>query len=302
MTEASNIKSSPRAGTSEGAGPISEGPLPSYDDQLSEFHEAFKRELQEIVNDLPLSGDMRVLDLACGDGFHTRRIAERLGSRGFITGADINLAYLAEARVEASRQNGHATIEFVAASFDRLPFPDDTFDLVWCAQSLYSLPDPVVAIGHMARVVRPGGLVAVLENDTLHQVFLPWPVRLELPLRAAELRSFLEGSRNSSKYYVGRRLPAILAAAGLEPSRMTTHAFDREAPLGEAERRLLQSYLEEVAERVAPYLDAALLQELRQLVDAGSPQHLLAQPYLTMTWLNVLAFGRKLSAVRTETE
>ena len=267
--------------------------LPEYDNQLSRFHGAFERELQAIVNELPLSSEMRVLDLACGDGFYTRRIAERLGSGGFITGADINLAYLSEASEEASHQNGRAKIDFVAASFDRLPFPDDTFDLVWCAQSLYTLPDPVVAIGHMARLLRPGGLVAVLENDTLHQVFLPWPVYLELPLRAAELRSFLDGSRNSSKYYVGRRLPAILAAAGLEPLRMTTHAFDRQAPLGEAEQGLLQSYLEEVAERVAPYLDAALLQELRQLVDPESPQHLLGQPYLTMTWLNVLAFGRK---------
>lgn len=238
---------------------------------------------------------MRVLDLACGDGFYTRRIAERLGSAGCITGADINQAYLSEARAEASRQSGRAKIDFVATSFDRLPFPDDTFDLVWCAQSLYTLPDPVVAIGHMTRVLRPGGLVAVLENDTLHQVFLPWPVRLELPLRAAELRSFLEGTRNSSKYYVGRRLPAILAAAGLEPLQMTTHAFDRQAPLGDAEHELLQSYLEEVAERVASYLDAALLQELRELVDPGSPRHLLGQPYLTMTWLNVLAVGRKRS-------
>ena len=65
-----------------------------------------------------------------------------------------------------------------------------------------------------------GGLVAVLENDTMHQLFLPWPVSLELPLRATELRSFLGGSRNSSKYCVGWRLPAILAAAGLEPLQM----------------------------------------------------------------------------------
>ncbi len=148
----------------------------------------------------------------------------------------------------------------------------------------------------MARVLRPGGIVAVFENDTLHQVFLPWPVSLELPLRAAELRSFLEESRNSSKYYVGRRLPAILAAAGLEPVRMTTHAFDRRAPLGMAERALLQGYLEEAASRVAPYLEADLLQELHQLVDPQSRQHLLDQPHLTMTWLNVLAFGQKSSA------
>jgi len=293
MAKRLRIKSSPPAGPNEGTDPTSERSLPEYDDQLSRFHGVFERELQAIVNELPLSSEMRVLDLACGDGLYTRRIGERLGSGGVIIGADINVTYLSEARAEASRQSGRAKIDFVAASFDRLPFLDDTFDLVWCAQSLYTLPDPVVAIGHMARVLRPGGLVAVLENDTLHQVFLPWPVSLELPLRAAELQSFLEGSRNSSKYYVGRRLPAILAAVGLEPLRMTTHAFDRQAPLGEAEQELLQSYLEEVAERVAPHLDAALLQELRELVDPRSPQHLLGQPYLTMTWLNVLAFGRK---------
>jgi SAM-dependent methyltransferase len=236
---------------------------------------------------------MRVLDLACGDGFYTRRIAERLGPGGSVAGVDINRAYLSQASEEASRQSGEAKIDFVAASFDWLPFPDNTFDLVWCAQSLYTLPDPVVAIGHMARVLRPGGLVAVLENDTLHQVCLPWPVALELPLRAAELRSFLEGGWNPGKYYVGRRLPAVLAAAGLEPLRMTTHAFDRQAPLGKAEQGLLQSYLEKVVERVAPYLEVPLLEELRQLVDPGSPQHLLAQPHLTLTWLNVLALGRK---------
>ena len=295
MTETENIEASARAGSSAGASPTSEQPLPEYDNQLSGFHRAFERELQAIVNELPLSAEMRVLDLACGDGFYTSRIAERLGSEGFITGADISQAYLSEASVQASRHDGRAKINFVGATVDQLPFPDDTFDLVWCAQSLYSLPDPVVGIGQMARVVRPGGLVAVLENDTLHQVLLPWPVSLELPLRAAELRFFLEASRNSKKYYVGRRLPAILAAAGLEPLRMTTHAFDRQAPLGEAEQKLLQCYLEEVTKRVAPYLNAALLHELGQLVDPGSSQHLLGQPYLTMTWLNVLAFGRKRS-------
>ena len=273
-------------------GPTTERSLPEYDKQLSGFHGAFWRELQAIVKELPLRSEMRVLDLASGDGFYTRLIAEQLGLGGSIVGVDTSLAYLSEASAATARKRGHTRVDFVAGSFDRLPFADNTFDLVWCAQSLYSLPDPVVAIGHMARVLRPGGLVAIFENDTLHKVFLPWPVRLELPLRAAELRSFLEGG-NSSKYYVGRRLPAILAAAGVEPLRMATYAFDRQAPLGEVEEGLLQSYLEEVLERVAPHLDGPLLEELRHLVDPESPQHLLRQPHLTMTWLSVLAFGRK---------
>jgi len=267
--------------------------LPDYDHQLSGFHRAFAPELQRILDVLPLTPAMKVLDLACGDGFYTRRIADRLGPGGSVTGVDLNLAYLAEARQEAACRTGRATVDFVAGSVERLPFPDDTFDFAWCAQSLYSLPEPVVVLRYLARVLRPGGIVAVLENDTMHQVFLPWPVRLELPLRAAELRALSEETHDPNKYYVGRRLPAVFAEAGLEPLRMATRSIDRQAPFAEAERALLQAYLEEVVNRVTPYLDGSLLAELRQLCDAESPHHMLRQPYLTMTWLNVLALGRK---------
>ena len=274
------------------------GALPAYDEQLSAFHRVFERELEAILASLPLGAGMRVLDLACGDGFYTRRLAERLGAGGHVTGADISRAYLAEATREASLQAGQATVDFVSASFDGLPFPEDTFDLVWCAQSLYALPDPVVVVRHLGRVLRPGGVVAVLENDTLHQVLLPWPVQLELPLRAAELRALVDTSRRPSKFYVGRRLPAVLAVAGLEPLGITTHAFDRHAPLSEPEQQLLQSYLDAVAERVAPYLDETVAEAFRELIAPGSPRHLLAQPHLTMTWLSVLALGRKPGGLR----
>jgi SAM-dependent methyltransferase len=75
---------------------------------------------------------------------------------------------------------------------DRLPFTDGSFDAVWCAQSPFSLREPVDAVTRMARAVKPGGLVAVLEDDTLHQVLLPWPVDVELAVRKAEWESFRE--------------------------------------------------------------------------------------------------------------
>jgi len=267
--------------------------LPGYERQLSWFHRAFERELGAMVERLPLRRGMRVLDLACGDGFYTRRLAERVGKGGLVVGADSSLAYLSGCKASAPREPGRSTAGLVGAQFDHLPFPDDTFDLVWCAQSLYSLPDVGAAMASMARVLRPGGQVAVLENDLLHHVILPWPVALELPLRAAELRSFQAEDRSLGRSDVGRRLPAILAAAGLVPLRPTTHAFDRQAPLGVPERELLQTYLEDLLRRVSTHVGPDLLGELQQLVDPGSARHLLRQPELSMTWLCVLALGRK---------
>lgn len=265
--------------------------LPEYDSQLSSFHQAFEGELRAIIASLPFEPGMRVLDLACGDGFYARCLADHLGPGSLVIGADLDPEYLAKAR--ASSKGG----EFVRASFDQLPFPDGAFDLVWCAQSLYSLPDPVIALRHMARVLKPGGVVAVLENDTLHTALLPWPASLELPLRAAELRSFQQGSK-PGRFYVGRRLPAVLAAAGLEPGKLTTYAFDRQAPLGEAEQHLLASYFQDIEQRVTPHLERASLHRLRELIDPASAQHLLRLPHFSVTWVNVLALGRKPSAQR----
>ncbi len=259
--------------------------LPEYDSQLSSFHRAFEGELKALIAALPLEPGMRVLDLACGDGFYARCLADR-GPTCLITGADLDAEYLAKAKRLSKG------VDFVRASFDYLPFPEGTFDFVWCAQSLYSLPDPVIALQHMARVLKPGGMVAVLENDTLHTALLPWPASLELPLRTAELRSFQQGSR-PGRFYVGRRLPAVLAAAGLQPGKMSTFAFDRQAPLGDAEQQLLASYFQDIEQRVSSHLEPALLQRFRELIDPASPQYLLRLPHFSVTWVNVLALGHK---------
>ena len=158
--------------------------LPDYAPMLSAYHDAHATELREMVASLPIHEGSRVLEIACGDGVYSRWIAERVGGTGEVVGVDILPAYLEVARRGAMREASRHRIRFVAADIARLPFPDDTFDLVWCAQSLYSLPDPVDALRRMTRVVRAGGEVAVLENDSFHHVLLPWPVEVELAIRA----------------------------------------------------------------------------------------------------------------------
>ena len=181
---------------------MGETPLPAYEPMLAAYHRAFATELRAVVGALPMAAGQIVLDMACGDGAYSRWLAERVGPSGRVAAVDVRPDYLEIAREDVSEP----PLEWLAASIDALPFADDTFDLCWCAQSFYSLPDPTDALRHMLRVTKPGGIVAVLEDDTLHSVLLPWPIEVELAVRVAELTALSEKSDNPRKFYVGRRL------------------------------------------------------------------------------------------------
>ena len=175
------------------------GDLPDYTAELAAFHLAFEPELRTLIGSLPLSPRMQVLDVACGDGFYTRLFAERLSAPGAVTGLDANVACLELARRRFSVRQWQCGVEFIAGTLEQPPIPAGTFDFARCAQSLFTLADPTNALRQMAAAVRPGGFVAVLENDTLHQLLLPWPNGLELSLRTAEfdgIRRRIEDARS----------------------------------------------------------------------------------------------------------
>jgi len=274
--------------------------LPSYAGELAAFHRAFHLELKTLIGALPLSPGMRVLDVGCGDGFYLDLLAERLAAPGGVVGLDINRACL---NIAGERLSGHSercAVHLIRGTLDDLPMEYARCDLAWCAQSLYSLSEPVAALRRMAAAVRPGGFVAVLEIDTMHQLLLPWPHRLELSLRAAETRALCEESPRSERYYIGRRLPAVLAAAGIEPLGFQTQSIDRRAPLDADLTSFLDSYFCRLITRVAPYLAPEDVRELEALVDPRNEENLFRQPFLTLSWLNILAWGRRPSDPETD--
>jgi ubiquinone/menaquinone biosynthesis C-methylase UbiE len=227
--------------------------------------------------------------MACGDGADGRWLAERVGPQGHVTAVDESLEYLEVAREANPGEN----MEFVCAPIEALPFPEGTFDVCWCAQSLYSLPDPVQALRHMLGVTKPGGLVAVLESDTLHHLILPWPIEVELSVRAAELMSLAEESDKPRKFYVGRDLRSVFRKAGLDDFSLRTFAHDRAAPLGPDERLYLTEHLKELSGRVASHMDEAARRKLDALANPDSGRSLLDEPDLTATFIDQLAWGRK---------
>jgi ubiquinone/menaquinone biosynthesis C-methylase UbiE len=267
--------------------------LPDYAPQIAAFHAAFGGELRDVVSTLPLAPEMQVLDVGCGDGFYTALLAERLQSPGGVTGLDVNEAYLEQARRRLASHEVRCRVEFRLGDLITLARGGEQFDFVWCAQNLFSLPEPVSALSQMAAAVRPGGIVAVLENDTLHQLLLPWPSHLEIALRTAELAAFADETSAPSKFYIGRRLPQVLAAAGLEPQFFRTQCLDRSGPLDGPLEEFLVHYLNRLSRRVAGRLKASVASDFAALIDPAAPTWLLRQPHFTLSWLNVLAWGRK---------
>ena len=135
--------------------------------------------------------------------------------------------------------------------------------------------------------------MAVLEGDTLHHVILPWPIEVELSVRAVELRALAETSDEPRKYYVGRQLRRVFREAGLEQIQGLTFASDRSAPLDDDVRTYLSESLNGLSKRVSPYLDGPIRDRFDRLIAPESGEFLLDDPDLTVTIIDHLMWGRR---------
>jgi ubiquinone/menaquinone biosynthesis C-methylase UbiE len=268
-------------------------PIPEYQDALAAFHQAFGDELQELIRALPIADGNRVIDLACGDGRYAAWLADRVGPRGQVVAVDLSGSYLDLARRVVGEQAPEGRVGFVEADALRVPLQDGAFDLAWCARSLRSLPDAVEVLRGMARLVRPGGAVAVLEEDALHHLILPWPEDLELALRRAELETLTEQLGQPRSYYAGRRLPQLAREAGLDRVTVSTRAIDRWAPLAKPERAFIDLELAALRDRVVDRIDPEMRAIFDRLVDPGSDAYLPARPDFTMTCIERVVVGHR---------
>lgn len=267
--------------------------LPAYATMLSAFHRACAPELRAIVAELPIEPGSRALDMACGDGVYSVWLAEQVGATGHVVGVDIAPAYLELAQKHAGTCGAAEQISFQTGDISDLPFADDEFDLAWCAHSFYSLPDPLAALRELRRVVRPGGVVAILENDTLHHMLLPWPAELELAVRQAQLDGLRETTDSTGKFYIGRNLCGAFKTAELGACHIHTHTIDHRTPLSADERIYLEGYLRDLGERARPYLDQAVRTAFDRLLDPHSELFMLDQPDFFACHLEIVAWARK---------
>jgi SAM-dependent methyltransferase len=108
---------------------------------------------------LSLSPNSRVLDIGCGPGNFTREFA-RVADAGLVVGLDASKAMLAV----AARGTESANVAYVRGDACELPFRDGSFDAICCFAALYLIEQPMRALDEIARVLAPGGRVALLAS------------------------------------------------------------------------------------------------------------------------------------------
>ena len=100
-----------------------------------------------------------VLDVGCGPGNFTRAFARASGD-GLVVGFDASRTMLEQ----AVREHNPPNVRYVRGDAAALPFPDASFDAVCCFAALYFIAQPLRAIDETARVLAPGGRVALLAS------------------------------------------------------------------------------------------------------------------------------------------
>ena len=109
-----------------------------------------------------LEAGERVLDLGSGAGTDSLIAAQMVGDGGSVTGIDMTPAMLAKARVAAAEM-GLSHVEFVEGEAERLPFADESFDVVVSNGVIDLIPDKDAVFAELNRVLVPGGRIQIAD-------------------------------------------------------------------------------------------------------------------------------------------
>ena len=152
----------------------------------------------------------KILDCGCGPGSITCGLAKAVAP-GPVTGIDVEITQTREV-LSGCNSAGVTNLEFVQGNVYDLPFPDESFDGVFAHALLQHLQDPVRALKEMRRVLKPGGIVGVRDDDRGSLIIAPYDARV---IRLIDLleKLVLHGGGDAR---IGRRHREVLRKAGFE--------------------------------------------------------------------------------------
>jgi arsenite methyltransferase len=137
----------------------------NYPEELSRVPETAVESYAGVANPFSLGrlspGEL-VLDVGCGAGTDTLVAAQMVTPEGRVTGIDMTPEMIAKAR-SAAAEMGATNVQFVDGDVERLPFGDESFDVVISNGVIDLIPDKDAVFSELGRVLRPGGRIQIAD-------------------------------------------------------------------------------------------------------------------------------------------
>ena len=240
-----------------------------YADKLSLFNAFAASELDLAISEtMGLSPGAVVLDAGCGVGATLPMLSRRVAPDGLVIGVD-----LATAHVKRARLQGAPCVHVIQGSVANTPLARGSVDAIWCANTINHFKDPVAVIGGLARLLRPGGRIALAQSSLLPDMYFCWDERLEGAVNDA-VRAYYRDRYGLQREEASgiRRLVGNMRSAGLADVRPRTFTLERVAPVDPATRTYLLDciFRGTWGERLRKYLSAADFTTLENLCDPAS--------------------------------
>jgi len=245
----------------------------TYIQALLEFDPLREPLLRSVIQELRLPKGSRGLDAGCGIGLPALLLAEAIGPAGHVTGLDLSPAFLRYAEEVVRESDLSDRISFKEGDVSKLPFEDDSFDWVWSVDCVgYPVGDLLPLLRELARVVKPGGAVAILAFSS--QCLLPGHPLLEARLNAtcSGLGPHVRGKWPESHFMRALRW---FGEAGLTEAEGGTFVGDVQTPLSDAISTALVSLFQMLWGEQQPEVSQEDWAEYQRLCQPESPEFIL---------------------------
>lgn len=285
-----------------------------YSRKLIDFNSFSEPELRGLIRSLQLRPGMRVLDAGCGTGEALSWLLEEVEPDGEIVGMDLSVAHVAVARAAtghataghtaAEHATEHATIahgrakariKVLQGDLLNAPLTPNSFDLIWCVNTLHHLHDPVQGVRALAALLRSGGRIAVGQSSLVPDMYFAWDARLER-LTSEAVRQYYRDRYNLDERSLAavRALVGVLRRSGLADVKPRTIMIERVSPVSAADRAYLVETLfrNTWGERLRPYLSPDDFSQLLRVCDPDDAQFALGRPDFHFLQSFTLAVGQ----------
>jgi arsenite methyltransferase len=252
---------------------------------------ACKHEYESILLSVGLASGWHVLDAGCGTGGFLPVISEMVGSHGRISAIDVTMEHVEVVQQRASAGQYYCHVDAKIGNITSLPFPAGNFDAVWSANVFQYLEQSQIdeAFAEFARVLKPGGVVAIKDGDITALQIYPISPLLLWRLLDGWAR---QGDRQAFGLLEALKLSETAAKAGfLHVNRQVTF-IQRTSPLRPADRTFIAELLDfflALAEKVS--VSPSDLREWREIADSQSSSYVLNSPNFYFREAAVLITG-----------